>query len=285
MDEVTEVVTETTPAPDAPQHPAVPESVETASTEAAPVSGEETPEPEPSKPAKTFTQEEVDALIAKRLARAERKRLAEQRQPEPKAEPQPEPVGKPDPSKFNDTESYLEALTEWKADQKVTEKLEALDKKRREEHVKAAQQQAQAQYQALEEKARDTHEDFDDVVYNPAVPITDHMAFTIQNSEVGPELAYYLGTHLSEAARISRLHPLAQAKELGKLEDKLSAPAPRPAKPSNAPEPIKPIGGKGSASQSFDTTDPRSTKTMTTSEWIAAERKRQEARWKAQHAN
>jgi hypothetical protein len=42
------------------------------------------------------------------------------------------------------------------------------------------------------------------------------MAETIQSSDIGPELAYYLGTNPKEADRISRLHPLAQAKEIGK---------------------------------------------------------------------
>lgn len=273
---------------------AAPNAGETASQAEAPVSGENaTPESDASdqqKRAKTFSQEEVDALIAKRLAREERKRQREAQQMQrpaetPPAEAPAAPAGKPAPENFQTTEAYLEALTDWKAKQIVSEQLTDWEQKQREARARNAAQAAQAEYQRREDAARDKHEDFDDVVYNPALPITDHMAFAIQHSEVGPELAYHLGSHPDETARIARLHPLAQAKELGKLEAKLaSAPAPAtPAKPSAAPAPIAPIGGKQTPAKVYDTTDPRSIKSMTTSEWIAAERRRQEEKWKAQH--
>lgn len=273
---------------------AAPDAGETASPAEAPGSGENaTPGSEAAaetqKPAKTFSQEEVDALIAKRLAREERKRQREMQQmhrpvEQPPADAPAAPAGKPDPATFQTTEAYLEALTDWKAEQKVSEKLTDWERNQREMRARSAAQAAQAEYQRREEAARDKHEDFDDVVYNPALPINDHMAHVIQHSEVGPELAYHLGTHPEEAARIARMHPLLLAKELGKLEAKLSAspaPAASAAQPSAAPAPITPVGGKQTGAKIYDTTDPRSIKSMTTSEWIAAERKRQEAKWRA----
>lgn len=59
----------------------------------------------------------------------------------------------------------------------------------------------------------------------------------------------HLGSDLDEAARILALPPVQQARELTKLEMKLSQPpAPKPV--SRAPAPIKPIGGSGVASGS-----------------------------------
>lgn len=61
--------------------------------------------------------------------------------------------------------------------------------------------------------------------------------------EQAHKVLHYLGqeAHLDEAARILRLPPVQQARELTKLELKLSQPpAPKPV--SKAPEPIKPIG-------------------------------------------
>jgi hypothetical protein len=101
------------------------------------------------------------------------------------------------------------------------------------------------------------------------------MAQTIQASEIGPDVAYFLGSNPKEADRISRLAPLLQAREIGKLEAKIASDPPVK-KVSSAPAPITPIrGGKVNAPAVYDTTDPRSIKSMSTSEWIAAERLRQ----------
>ena len=100
------------------------------------------------------------------------------------------------------------------------------------------------------------------------------MAQTIQSSDVGPDMAYYLGSNPKEADRISRLSPFMQAKEIGKIEAKLSDNPPVK-KTSSAPAPIAPVTARGSNAAAYDTTDPRSIKNMSTSEWIEAERNRQ----------
>jgi hypothetical protein len=100
------------------------------------------------------------------------------------------------------------------------------------------------------------------------------MAQAIQYSEIGPDLAYHLGANPKEAERISRLPPILQAKEIGKLEAKL-ATNPPVKKTTSAPTPISPITARSTGSPAYDTTDPRSIKTMSTSDWIEAERMRQ----------
>ena len=127
----------------------------------------------------------------------------------------------------------------------------------------------------------DKYADFEQVVYNPKLPITNVMAETIQASDVGPDLAYYLGSNPQEAARISRLSPFLQAKEIGKIEAKL-LDNPPVKKTSSAPAPISPVTAKAAGNPSYDTTDPRSVKSMSTSEWIEAERQRQIRKWEAQ---
>jgi hypothetical protein len=100
------------------------------------------------------------------------------------------------------------------------------------------------------------------------------MAETIQSSDIGPELAYYLGSNPKDAERISRMTPLGQAKEIGKIEAKLASDPPVK-RTTSAPAPISPVSARTSGSPAHDTTDPRSIKTMTTSQWIEAERARQ----------
>ena len=62
----------------------------------------------------------------------------------------------------------------------------------------------------------------------------------IIDSDAAAKLINYLGSDLDEAARITSLPPVRMAREITKLEAKLAG---QPKKTSNAPEPIKPIGG------------------------------------------
>ena len=147
----------------------------------------------------------------------------------------------------------------------------------------AAKQQSQVleSYHEREEEARSKYEDFEQVAYNPKLPITNVMAEAIQSSDIGPELAYHLGTNPKEADRISKLSPLVQAKEIGRIEAKLAADPPVK-RTSSAPAPISPVSARSTGSSAYDTTDPRSIKTMTDSQWIEADRARQRKKWEAQ---
>jgi hypothetical protein len=107
------------------------------------------------------------------------------------------------------------------------------------------------------------------------------MARAIQASEIGPDVLYHLGTNPKEAARIARLDPILQAREIGKIEVQLGS-APPVKRTSNAPAPIDPVTPRASGAPVFDTTDPRSVKSMSTSEWIEAERQRQVKKYEAQ---
>lgn len=241
---------------------------------ATPAPEVETPEVDEQKeqPAvKTFTQEELDAAIGKRLAREQRKweREQAQRLAEMQAVKQV-PQDAPAQDQFESPEAYAEALAMRKA-----EELLAL-RKQAEERARVIES-----YQEREEAAREKYDDFEQVAYNPRTPITQVMAETIQASEIGPEVAYYLGSNPKEAERISRLSPILQAKEIGKIEAKVAAEPPKQ-KTSSAPPPIQPVAARSTGAPSYDTTDPRSVKAMSTSEWIAAERARQMKKWEAQ---
>ena len=243
-----------------------PEQVATAAPEPE-VTTPETPEVAP----KTFTQEELDAAIGKRLAREQRKWDREQAQRQ--AEQQvlkAAPAELPPVDQFESPEAYAEALALKKAEELIAKR-------------EAAKQKATVleTYHEKEEEARSKYDDFEQVAYNPNLRITDVMAETIQSSDVGPDVAYYLGANPKEADRISRLSPFLQAKEIGRIEAKL-AEAPPVKKTTSAPAPITPVTARASGSPSYDTTDPRSVKSMSTSEWIEAERQRQMRKYEAQ---
>jgi len=252
-----QVVAEINPAPE-PEATAAPESVEAT--------------PEEQQQTKSFSQEELDAIVSKRLAREQRKwereqaqRLAEQQARTPAAPP-------PAPDDFDSAQQYAEALAEQKA-RELLAKREA-----------AAQQAAILEsYKDREEEARDRYEDFEQVAYNPNLPVTDVMAQAIQASDIGPEVIYYLGSNPKEAGRISKLPPVLQAKEIGKIEVNLTTNPPVK-KTSTAPAPLAPVTAtRSNSGPRYDTADPRSIKSMSTSEWIEAERQRQIKKWEAQN--
>jgi len=216
---------------------------------------------------KKYSQAEIDAMIGKRLAREQRKWEREQAQRG--AEKQIVPTDLPSPDQFQSPTDYAEFIRA-EADKLVQQR-------------EAAKQQSQVleSYQEREEQARDKYDDFEQVAYNPNLPITNVMAETIQHSDIGPELAYYLGSNPKDADRISRLTPFMQAKEIGKIEAKL-ADNPPVKRTTSAPAPISPVTARSTGAPTHDTTDPRSIKSMTTSQWIEAERARQIKKHQAQ---
>jgi len=231
---------------------ATPETVEN-----APVVADE------QKESRVFTQEELDAAIGKRLAREQRKWEREQTQKQAEAQTLRAPAYIPPVDQFESPEAYADALAYKKAEELIAQR----DQARQQSEILET-------YHEKEEEARSKYDDFEQVAYNPKLSITTVMAQSIQASEVGPEVAYYLGANPKEADRISRLAPILQAKEIGRIEAKM-ANDPPVKKTTSAPAPISPVTARSSGSPAYDTTDPRSTKTMTDSQWIEAERARQ----------
>ena len=222
----------------------------------------QTPEtPAEQEASKTFTQEELDAIVGKRLAREQRKWEREQAQRSPTSQAQDVPAYV-DPSDPASIEAYAEELIAKR---------------------EAAKQQAAITeaYYDLEEDVRSKYDDFDQVAYNPNLPVTEYMAQSIQASDIGPEVIYWLGSNPKEAGRIAQLPPILQAKEIGKIEASLSSNPPVK-KTSTAPAPIAPVTARTTGAPAYDTTDPRSVKNMSTSDWIAAERMRQIKKLEAQ---
>lgn len=221
---------------------------------------------------KTFTQEELDAIVGKRLAREQRKWEREQQQRLAEQEARQRAAAPADvtPDQFDTYDDYAEALAERKAEELLAKR-------------EAARQQAELleAYHDREEMARDKYDDFEQVAYNPELPVTEVMAQSIQASDVGPDVLYWLGSNPKEAARIARLPTILQAKEIGKIEATMASNPPV-RKTSTAPAPIAPVTARSNGTPRFDTTDPRSVKSMSTSEWIEAERLRQIKKYEAQ---
>lgn len=242
-----------------------PETPQTSEVEETEITPETTPE-------KVFTQEEMDAAIGKRLAKERRKWDREQSSRQQEIA-RPENISNEPltPDQFETYEDYAEALAERKAIEIVQQR-----------EVQKQRSTIDDAYAERVEKAMEKYNDFDQVVQNPNLRITEVMAETIKASDIGPEVAYYLGSNPKEAERIAYLPPLQQAREIGKLEAKVASEPPVK-KTTSAPAPITPVNARTSNNPSYDTTDPRAIKSMSTSEWIEAERQRQIRKMQSQN--
>ena len=245
-----------------------PAAVVTATPEANVVAPEVADE---AKESRVFTQDELDAAIGKRLAREQRKWEREQTQRQAETQTLRAPAYIPPVDQFESPEAYADALAYQKAEQLIAQR----DQARQQSAILDA-------YHEQEEEARAKYDDFEQVAYNPKLSITDVMAESIRASDIGPEVAYYLGANPKEAERISRLAPIVQAKEIGRIEAKMASDPPVK-RTTSAPAPISPVTARSSGGPAYDTTDPRSTKTMTDSQWIEADRVRQRKKWEAQN--
>ena len=102
--------------------------------------------------------------------------------------------------------------------------------------------------------ARQQHPDFDQVLDRLSSLYTaPALDACVHESDLGAELAYYLAQHPDEITRLNQVAqtaPLAMAREVGKLEMRLSPPTngttSRPHTPTPKPAPPTPLSGAGS---------------------------------------
>lgn len=204
-------------------------------------------------------------------------------QPKP-AEPPPVPVDerpvRPDRMKFDDPDAYEAAMTThleevgaWAARGAVRQRDQEQETRQRETAAAEAQKQATESAEANRRRVMDSwnerrtaaltkYPDFADVVETDAVPINEVMASMIMQHEQGPEIAYYLGQHPEEAARIAGMnsnqvfppgHERAgqpfpdiqrQIFEMGRVAAKLETPV--VATPPRVPRPPATLNGNSS---------------------------------------
>lgn len=212
-----------------------------------------TDEGTPKKPLKGF-KKRIDKLN-KRASQAEQERDY-WRQEALKAKPQetkpvdakkevPQ-VGKPKADDFTSHEAFLEALTDWKVDQRDKQK----ETKTREAHQKDEEKRVVERFREGAKTAKEKFADYDEVLEANETPIPRHITGLLYHSENGPELSYHLAKNESELARICKLDQVTAARELGKFEAKfISAPEKetKENKTTKAPPPIKPVGSKTAA--------------------------------------
>lgn len=199
-------------------------------------------------------QRKIDGLQQGITAERQKRQALERERAE---QPRPaESINANAPPKVEDYEDYEDYLVG-----KATYNLEIKQRQKDQEALKA-QQQAEAvrnaqQFNQRSQAAKEKYADFDQIVNNPNLPITDEMAAMIQADEKGPDLAYHLGKNPELAYELAQSNPLTVAMRLGEIKASISQQKPNI---PMAPDPIQPIGGAE--------TPVKDTSKMSTAEWM-----------------
>jgi hypothetical protein len=246
----------TTPAPaDNQGAPATPQ----ADTAANPQEGEGQQANKPPR----GVQKRIDELTREKRELERRNHelaMAALRRGETPAGNQNQGAGKePKPEDFTSYNDYLTARETWNESRLLAKAREQLRNEMRAAAETQTRTQRQKAYSDAVEKAAERYEDYDEVVHNRDLQISPAMAEVIMEAgEKGPDLAYWLGSHPEDSARIARLNPVAAARELGRIEATLTTPQPK--KTTQAPEPPKTVAGKDTATKDMER--------MSTDEWM-----------------
>jgi|TARA_R110000824_G_scaffold396567_1_gene598129 hypothetical protein len=152
--------------------------------------------------------------------------------------------GAPQVEEFDKYEDYTTAVatfvTDLRHQELATQEAYAASQAAEQESERARQ----SVWQERLETARKSDPTFDDHL-NADTPMSLPMQHLTMESPVGTQLLQYLSTHQDESQRLSTLHPVEVYREMGKLEERLSAASSeRGSAPviSHAKPPIKPLG-------------------------------------------
>ena len=165
---------------------------------------------------------------------------------------------RPNINDFRTIDEYEAAMDKYHDDRTEYKINKALESHAAKQGQKTQEQKVAETWESKVTAFHKAHPDFEEVAYDKSVPVTDVMRDAIVTSDIGPEVAYYLGNNVEEAERIAALPPVRQAAAIGKIEAQLArteqeaektekadkppaAKAPKPPTPVKKPSPTAPV--------------------------------------------
>lgn len=165
------------------------------------------------------------------------------RTPETKKSDPPDP--RPTREQHDDPDAYDEALIEWSSRRAASAAVESETQKRVQAEQAREQETIRTGWETRRAQAIIDMPDYAEIAESPDVQISVAMAHSIITAPDGPKLAYHLGKHPEDAARIAKLPPALAVFEMGLLSAHLQTKmAPEVSK---APAPVKPLGSRSAA--------------------------------------
>jgi len=161
---------------------------------------------------------------------------------------------KPNKADYDDEDEYSEALMDWKVDKKFNDA--EIDKvnKAKETVEKDEVDESYSDLDDALEAGREKYDNFDKLVMHDDLIISENVTQILLDTEIPEDIMYYLAENPDESEELSKLDPIRIAKEIGKLEVKLSKVEKKEAEPepekkmkkqSKAPAPIESVKTDG----------------------------------------
>lgn len=152
---------------------------------------------------------------------------------------------------FDTYEQFVKAQARWEARQEFKSQQEQAEKKQKAAEFVKQQEEAQKVFEKRVAEATKRHPDFKEVALSKefldVLPKGSFCDAFLLESDHGAEVMYHLASNPDDFARIISLAPIAQARELFKIENQFasgSEPSPAP-KVTSAPKPPTVLAAKG----------------------------------------
>lgn len=178
---------------------------------------------DPQKSIRRLTRQRSDAEREAAYWRG-RAEAAEQQRGTAEA-PQPDP--KPKLEDYDSAEDYAEALADWKLEEKAKEGPPASESQEPGNQPEPrdgtpSRKPTDAEVASFT-AAKLKYDDLEDVLFDTSIPWTSHMADAVSDMDNAAEVLYRLGQDDAEVARISKLAPRSQEREVWRFAEKLNA--------------------------------------------------------------
>jgi hypothetical protein len=205
-----------------------------------------------------LNKQKSEALRELEYWKAEALKSQKPQEDQPKQEAKKEAVsdGKPTAENFETHEAYVEALADWKYDQRK----KADEIREKQVQVKTEFQKTVESFQSKVKEFQKTQKDFEEVLSDvDDIRMSIGVQEVLLSSDLGPQVMYELAKDRELYERINALNPLAAARELGRIEARISEKTEssnETKKQTKAPTPIKPVGGMNAGSLKKSIFDP-----------------------------
>lgn len=168
--------------------------------------------------------------------------------------------GKPNPELFETNAEYIEALTDWKLEQKEKVSKQAAA----ESEIRNAQTKLQDEHNKRIQKFKETTPDFDVKVSefieeHGDIQLAPVVFEAIQTSDLGAEVVYEVINTPGEYERLQSMTAIQALKEIGKIEARIAAAKNSSEekqktikKTTSAPAPMKPVGSNSKTEKSLE---------------------------------
>jgi len=186
--------------------------------------------------------------LQERLYEYERRLNQQQAQAQPPVQAPPQQPaqqpgdGRPRVDQFETYDAYVEALADWKFQQRIMQSQMEAERQRQAAEMQRQQQELESRVRTYKERvaeAASRYEDWDEVT-NKDVLVPPSASIAIVELDNGPDVTYYLGKHPEIVEELHSLTPAQQIARIALIGHELKNP---PKVQSKAPAPVVPVGG------------------------------------------